>query len=320
MVKRYRRLKNSENIRKLVRGIHLNIDNFIYPLFIIEGDSIKQEIPSMPGQYRFSLDMLDSELDDLEKLGIRSLLLFGIPEQKDDKGTGAYDDDGIVQKAIRKIKSKTSFFTIITDVCMCEYTSHGHCGILDDNDIVKNDITVEHLGRIALSHARSGADIVAPSDMMDFRVSHIRSSLDSNGFSDIPIMAYSIKYSSAFYGPFRDAADSAPSFGDRQSYQMDYRRKNEGIMKAVDDIEQGADIVIVKPATSYLDIIQSLKNEVKVPIAAYHVSGEYAMIKAAGMNGWIDERRVVLESMTAIKRAGATIIITYFAKDIAKWL
>ena len=318
-MKRFRILRKNDSIRKLVRDISLNIDNFIYPVFVTEQNGVKEEINSMPGQYRYSPDMLEKELDGLYGLGIKNLLLFGIPVKKDELGCGAYDDNGIIQKTIRMLKKNSHDMTIFTDICMCEYTDHGHCGIVKDG-MVDNDATLEYLGKIALTHAASGADFVAPSDMMDGRVGFIRNVLDKNGFKEAGIMSYSIKYASSYYGPFREAAGSTPGFGDRKSYQMDFTRKKEALSKIKSDIDEGADIAIVKPALAYLDIISGVSDKIDIPLAAYNVSGEYSMIKAAATNGWIDEKKVVHENMIAMKRAGADIIISYHAKDIAKWL
>lgn len=315
---RSRRLRQNKLLREMVKNVHIHLEELIYPLFIEEGVNIKTEIPSMPYQYRYSIDRLDEELNELQKLGIKSLLLFGIPKIKDEIGSQAYDENGIVQKAIRYIKSNFPEFLIITDVCMCEYTSHGHCGILKNCD-VDNDITIELMAKIALSHAKAGADIVAPSDMMDGRIKKIRTILDSNGFINTPIMSYSVKYSSSYYGPFREAADSAPTFGDRKTYQMDYRNNKDFYKEVEADIQEGADFIMVKPALAYLDVINAIKD-INVPIVAYNVSGEYSMVKAGSEKGWIDEKGVVMENIYAIKRAGANLIITYHAKDIAKWL
>lgn len=318
MFTRTRRLRSSKTLRDMVRNVTLSIDEFIYPLFIEEGENIKEEIPSMPGQYRFSIDRLEDELKELKDLGIKALLLFGIPKEKDPVGSGAYAENGIVQNAIRYIKKNFPEFLIITDVCMCEYTSHGHCGILDGCDVV-NDITLEYLAKIALSHAQAGADIVAPSDMMDGRIQAMRTILDENGFTNLPIMAYSVKYASNYYGPFRDAADSAPSFGDRKTYQMDFRNSKEYYREVEADIEEGADFIMVKPALAYLDVIHALKD-LSLPLVAYNVSGEYSMVKAAAKNGWINEKGIVMENMYALKRAGVNLIITYHAKEIAQWV
>lgn len=315
---RSRRLRQNKLLREMVKNVHIHLEELIYPLFIEEGENIKSEIPSMPNQYRYSIDRLDEELNELQKLGIKSLLLFGIPKIKDEIGSQAYNENGIVQKAIRYIKSNFPEFLIITDVCMCEYTSHGHCGILKNCD-VDNDITIELMAKIALSHAKAGADIVAPSDMMDGRIKKIRTILDSNGFINTPIMSYSVKYSSSYYGPFREAADSAPTFGDRKTYQMDYRNNKDFYKEVEADIQEGADFIMVKPALAYLDVINAIKD-INVPIVAYNVSGEYSMVKAGAEKGWIDEKGVVMENIYAIKRAGANLIITYHAKDIAKWI
>lgn len=317
---RTRRLRKNSLIREMVKNVNLDISSLIFPLFITEGENIKTEIESMPNQYRYSLDRLNEELEELLKLGINSILLFGIPEHKDEVGSEAYADNGIVQKAIRQIrKDHGDKFLIITDVCMCEYTSHGHCGILHHHD-VENDITLEYLAKIALSHAKAGADIIAPSDMMDGRIEKIRTTLDENNFKDVSIMAYSVKYSSAYYGPFREAADSAPSFGDRKTYQMDFRSNNSFYREIEADIQEGADFVMIKPALAYLDVIKSVSDIVDLPVVAYNVSGEYSMVKAAAQNSWIDEEKIVMENMYALRRAGANIIITYHAKDIARWL
>jgi len=319
MFKRHRNLRKTTGIRKLVRDVYISVDDLVYPLFLEEGTGIKTEISSMPGQYRLSLDMLDEELNILNELGINSVLLFGIPLEKDSFGKEAYNDIGIVQEGIKHIKRHSPNMLVITDVCMCEYTSHGHCGIIDESGVI-NDITIEYMAKIALSHAKAGADIVAPSDMMDGRIKAIREILDENGFEELAIMSYSVKYASSFYGPFREAANSAPAYGDRKQYQMDYRFSIDAISEVRSDIEEGADIVIVKPALSYLDVIKKIKDTFEVPIVAYSVSGEYSMIKAGSLNGWIDEKNIVMEKTYALKRAGANIIITYFAKDIARYL
>jgi porphobilinogen synthase len=319
MFLRTRRTRSSKALRNLVKDIYLDLDSLIYPLFIEEGNGIKEEISSMPNQYRFSIDTLSEELKELEELGIKNLLLFGIPAKKDSVGSGAYAENGIVQEAIRFIKKEFPTFLIVTDVCMCEYTSHGHCGILSGHE-VNNDVTLGYLEQIAISHAKAGADIVAPSDMMDGRILAMREALDEAGFLNLPIMSYSIKYSSAYYGPFREAADSAPSFGDRKSYQMDFRRKKEFFREAEADILEGADILMVKPGLAYLDVLSNISQSVDVPVAVYNVSAEYSMVKAASEKGWIDEKAIVLENMYAFRRAGADIIITYHAKDIAKWM
>lgn len=316
---RTRRLRKNPSIRSMVRETKLSVDDFIYPLFIVEGENIKREISSMKGIYHFSVDRVLEEIKEVMDLGIKSILLFGIPNNKDNIGSEAYSSQGIIQRALREIKKKFPEIYIVTDVCMCEYTSHGHCGIVRDDGDVDNDETLPYLGKIALSHAEAGADMIAPSDMMDGRVEYIRKLLDENGFETIPIMSYSAKYASTFYGPFRAAADSAPAWGDRKTYQMDPANSNEAIREVMYDIEEGADIVMVKPALSYLDIIQRVKDNFNMPIAAYNVSGEYSMIKMAIENGIMGEE-VIMEVLTSIKRAGADIIISYFAKDVAKSL
>lgn len=317
--KRHRRLRRSPGIRSMVRETHLHPEDFIYPLFIAEGENKRNEVSSMPGVDQISLDLLKDELDELVSLGIQSVILFGVPDEKDDCGTGAYDDQGIVQKATRVIKEHAPEMLVVADTCLCEYTDHGHCGIVE-NGMILNDPSLELLVQTAVSQAKAGADMIAPSNMMDGFVVAIRKGLDENGFQDIPIMSYAVKYSSAFYGPFRDAANSAPQFGDRKTYQMDPANRLEALREAQSDMEEGADFLIVKPALSYLDIIRDVRNNFKVPVVAYNVSGEYSLIKAAAQNGWIDERATVLEMLTSIKRAGADIIITYFAKDAVKWL
>lgn len=320
MFTRTRRLRKNYLMREMVKNIYLDTKSLIYPLFVCEGENIKEEIVSMPNQFRFSLDKLNEELEELLVLGINSIILFGIPEHKDEVGSEGYSENGIVQRAVREIrKNFGDKFLIITDVCMCEYTSHGHCGILKEQE-VDNDETLKYLQKIALSHAKAGADIIAPSDMMDGRILAIREILDENNFKNIPIMAYSVKYSSAYYGPFRDAADSCPSFGDRKSYQMDFRSTNNFYREIEADTQEGADFVMVKPALAYLDVIKSVSEITDLPVVAYNVSGEYSMVKAAALNNWIDEKKIVLENMYALKRAGAEIIITYHAKDIARWL
>lgn len=316
---RPRRLRENNIIRSLVRETRINIESLIYPLFVTEGKGIKSEIPSMPGIYHLSIDCLLKELDEIQKLGINTVLLFGVTDIKDDLGSGAYCEGGIIQKALREAKKHFPDMIFIADVCLCSYTSHGHCGIVK-NGIVLNDESTELIVKASLSYADAGADIIAPSDMMDGRVREIRSALDMNNHSEKSIMAYSIKYASSFYGPFRDAAHSAPAFGDRKTYQMDFSNIKEAIREAELDISEGADIIMIKPALAYLDIIKEISSRFNVPVAAYSVSGEYSMIKAASYNGWINEKYAVIESITSIKRAGADIIITYFAKDIAKWL
>lgn len=316
---RLRDNRKNEAIRAKVRETHLQITDFIYPLFIEEGNNIRKEIVSMPGIYRYSLDRIKEELDEVVELGLKSVILFGIPLHKDAEGSESWNDEGIVQQAIRQIKKEYPNLQVVADVCFCEYTDHGHCGVLCNHD-VDNDLTLVNLRKQVLAQAKAGIDMVAPSGMMDFAVREIRDELDKNGFEHIPIMGYSVKYASAYYGPFRDAADSTPSFGDRRTYQMDAANRNEAIKEAQADVDEGAAILMVKPALSYLDIIRDLKNNFDLPIAAYNVSGEYAMIKAAGKNGWIDEQKVMMETLLSIKRAGADIIITYFAKEAAKLL
>jgi len=318
-IHRPRRLRKNEAIRRMVRETSLSPDNFIYPIFVTFGKGVKKEISSMPGCFQESVDEVVKSAKEVYSLGIPSVLIFGIPEYKDEIGSSAYDEHGVVQDAIRAIKDAVPELFVITDVCMCEYTSHGHCGIVKNGE-VQNDPTLEILSKEALSHVEAGADMVAPSDMMDGRVEAIRSALDEEGFSEIPIMSYAAKYASAFYGPFREAADSAPQFGDRRSYQMDPANRREALKEAALDIEEGADIVMVKPALAYLDIISDLKDAFDVPVAAYNVSGEYSLVKAAGKLGWINEQGVMLEMLTSIKRAGADLILTYFAKDTAKLL
>lgn len=319
LIKRPRRLRGGETLRKMVRETRMDKSSLIYPLFVMEGTGIQEEIPSMEGQYRYSLDRLPYKLEQLEKAGVSSIMLFGIPDHKDEIGSGAYAQDGIVQKALRSAKERFPEMYYVTDVCMCEYTSHGHCGVLCGHD-VDNDKTLELLAKTALSHAQAGSDMIAPSDMMDGRVAAIRKELDQGGFSNIPIMSYAVKYASAFYGPFRDAAGSAPAFGDRKSYQMDFHNRREGMKEALMDIEEGADIIMVKPAMSYLDMVSEISKAVNVPVAAYSVSGEYAMVKAAVKMGWIDEERIIGEMAVGAYRAGAQIYITYFAEEIAKMM
>ena len=316
---RTRRLRKTENIRRLVRENKLSVDDFIYPLFIEEGTGIETEIPSMPGINRYSLDTISKELDEVVALKIPAVLLFGIPSKKDDEGTETWNDNGIMQQAIRFIKKNYPSLYVITDVCFCEYTSHGHCGVIHDND-VDNDATLVNLAKQTVSHAKAGADMVAPSGMMDGAIAMMREALDNTGFANLPIMGYSVKYASGFYGPFREAVDSAPSFGDRRTYQMDPSNRDEGLREATFDDEEGADILMVKPALSYLDIIRDLKNNFDRPIACYNVSGEYSMVKAAAEKGWIDGEKVMMESLLSMKRAGADIIITYFAKEAARVL
>lgn len=316
---RTRRLRKTENIRRLVRENKLKIDDLIYPLFIEEGINIESEIVSMPEIKRFSLDRIGKELDEVVALDIPAVILFGIPTDKDEVGSETWNDEGVIQQAVRFIKKNYPNLYVITDVCFCEYTTHGHCGVIHDN-YVDNDATLPNIAKQVISHAKSGADMVAPSGMMDGMIDTIRQALDNTGFENLPIMSYAVKYSSAFYGPFRDAADSAPAFGDRKTYQMDPANRDEAMREATFDDQEGADILIVKPALSYLDIIRDLKNNFDKPIACYNVSGEYAMIKAAAEKGWIDGEKVMMESLLSMKRAGADIIITYFAKEVAKVL
>lgn len=317
LIQRPRRLRGSENLRKMVRETRMDKSSLIYPLFVKEGTGIEEEIPSMEGQFRYSVDRLPFELERLQNAGVNSIMLFGIPDHKDEVGSGAYDPNGIVQKALREAKKQFPDMYYITDVCMCEYTSHGHCGVLCGHD-VNNDATLELLAKTAVSHVEAGADMVAPSDMMDGRVRAIREALDASGHYGAPIMSYAVKYASAFYGPFRDAAGSAPSFGDRKSYQMDFHNRREGMKEALTDVEEGADIIMVKPAMSYLDMVSEVSKAVNVPVATYSVSGEYAMVKAAAKMGWIDEERIMCEMAVSAYRAGAQIYLTYYAKELAK--
>lgn len=319
MLKRGRRLRASSAIRNMVRETTLSTKDFIYPIFVVEGENIKNEISSMPGNYHYSVDRLNEVVKEVEESDIAGILLFGIPEHKDSCGSEAYNDNGVVQQAVRKIKELNKNLLVITDVCMCEYTSHGHCGIIHGND-VDNDETLEYLDKIAVSHAKAGADMVAPSDMMDGRIGSMRKALDENGFRKVSIMSYSAKYCSAFYGPFREAADSAPQFGDRKTYQMDPANRMEALRETKMDIDEGCDIIMVKPALSYLDVIRECRDNFDMPLAAYNVSGEYSMVKAAAKAGMIDEERVMMEILTSIKRAGADIIITYHALEAAKLL
>ncbi|OGQ86990.1 MAG: delta-aminolevulinic acid dehydratase [Deltaproteobacteria bacterium RIFOXYD12_FULL_56_24] len=316
---RGRRLRQNETFRALIRETSISPAHLVYPLFVMPGKGVREEVPSMPGVFRISVDQLAKEAKECMGLGVNSVILFGLPDKKDSKGSGAHAKDGIIQRAIKELKNTAPKLTVCTDVCLCEYTSHGHCGIMLD-EVVDNDSTLEVLARVALSHAQAGADMVAPSDMMDGRVGEIRAILDENNFSMVPIMSYAVKYASAFYGPFRDAAECAPQQGDRKSYQMDPANIREALREATLDVEEGADILMVKPAMAYLDVISRLRDEFDLPIAAYHVSGEYAMIKAAAANGWIDGEKVMHESLLSIRRAGADIIITYFAKDMARLL
>lgn len=316
---RLRRLRKTENIRRMVRENHVRKDELIYPIFVIEGENICNPIPSMPGICQYSVDRLSQEMDRVAAAGILSVLLFGIPAHKDEMGSGAYDENGVTQKAISFIKENYSDIVVIADVCLCEYTSHGHCGLVK-NSIILNDETLPLLARAAVSYARAGADIVAPSDMMDGRVKVIRQALDEEGFIDVPVMSYSAKFASCYYSPFRDAAHSAPGFGDRKTYQMDTANGREALREVAADLEEGADIVIAKPALGYMDVIKDISTHFNVPIAAYNVSGEYSMVKAAAMQGWIDEKKMVMENMVGLKRAGADMIITYHALDVAKWI
>jgi porphobilinogen synthase len=316
---RMRRLRKNEPMRRLFRETSLGEDDLIYPLFVIHGRGVRHEVESMPGVFQYSVDKLTREAKEIAALGINAVLLFGIPQEKDEVGSSAYQTDGVIQQAIRAIKKAAPGLLVITDVCLCEYTSQGHCGLVVDGD-VDNDKTLDLLARMALSHAEAGADIVAPSDMMDGRVKTIREALDKSGFVDLPIMSYAVKYASAFYGPFRDAAQSAPQFGDRRSYQMDSANVREALREAEQDVAEGADIIMIKPALAYLDVISKVRETFNHPVAAYNVSGEYSMVKAAASRGWIDERWVVMEILTSIKRAGADVIITYHAKDVARWL
>ncbi|WP_017352735.1 porphobilinogen synthase [Clostridium sp. VAP51] len=319
MIKRGRRLRATSAIRDMIRETTLNTKDFIYPIFVVEGENIKNEISSLPDNYHYSIDRLHEVIAEVEKANIAGVLLFGIPEHKDACGSEAYNDNGIVQQAVRKIKELNNELLVITDVCMCEYTSHGHCGIIHESD-VDNDETLEYLSKIAVSHAKAGADMVAPSDMMDGRIGFMRKALDDNGFKKVSIMSYSAKYCSAFYGPFREAAGSAPEFGNRKTYQMDPANRLEALRETEKDIEEGCDIIMVKPALPYLDVIRECRQNFNMPLAAYNVSGEYAMVKAAGKQGLIDEERIIMEILTSIKRAGADIIITYHALEAAKIL
>ncbi|HPF43808.1 MAG TPA: porphobilinogen synthase [Syntrophomonadaceae bacterium] len=316
---RMRRLRSSENIRRLVRETSLSVDDFIYPLFVVSEENVKRPINSMPGIWQFSVDKLAVEIEEIVSLGIKAVLLFGLPDYKDNIGSASWQDEGVVQRAIREIKTLAPDLLVIGDVCLCEYTDHGHCGYIENNR-VDNDRTLELLGKQAVSYAKAGCDIIAPSDMMDGRIGYIREKLDNNDFKDTIIMSYAAKYASAFYGPFREAADSAPQFGDRRAYQMDAANVREALREVKLDIEEGADIVMVKPALAYLDVLRAVKDEFHFPTAAYNVSGEYSMIKAAALKGWIDEERVMMEVLTSMKRAGADMIITYFAKDAARLL
>lgn len=317
--RRFRRLRHNPIVRDMVRETRLHPSDLIYPLFVIHGSNIKNPVASMPGVYQMSVENIVEECKEIRDLGIPAVILFGIPEEKDATGSDCYSEDGIIQTAIRAIKKEVSDLVIISDICLCEYTSHGHCGVLDGEKIL-NDETVDILAKSALTHVEAGTDMIAPSDMMDGRVLAIRETLDDNGYTDIPIMSYAAKYASGYYGPFRDAAEGAPKFGDRKSHQMDIGNQNEAIREAEEDVFEGADIIMVKPALAYLDVIYRVKRELEVPTAAYQVSGEYSMIKAAAEKGWLDHDKVMLESLNAIKRAGADMILTYFAKDVVKFL
>lgn len=316
---RPRRLRTSNVLRKMVRETRMDPASLIYPMFVMDGENKAEEISSLPGQFRYTTDRMSEELERLEKAGVNNIMLFGIPEAKDEAGSGAYADDGIVQRALRQATADFPDLYFMTDVCMCEYTSHGHCGVLD-GEYVDNDRTLELLAKTALSHVKAGSKMVAPSDMMDGRVAAIRKCLDDEGYVNIPIMSYAVKFASAFYGPFREAADSAPSFGDRKSYQMDYHNRREALKEAMLDVEEGADIIMVKPAMSYLDLVREVHDITDVPIATYSVSGEYAMVKAAAQKGWIDEEAIMCEMATAAFRAGADIYITYYAKELAQFM
>ncbi|WP_379965794.1 porphobilinogen synthase [Ectobacillus sp. sgz5001026] len=316
---RHRRLRQSANMRALVRETHLHTEDFIYPIFVVEGEKIRNPIQSMPGIDQLSIDLLQEEMQEVVDLGIKSVIVFGIPDDKDDVGSSAYCSHGIVQKAISEIKAHFPELVVIADTCLCEYTDHGHCGVIEDG-VILNDESLELLAKTAVSQAKAGADIIAPSNMMDGFVAAIRQALDENGFTNVPIMSYAVKYSSAHYGPFRDAANSSPKFGDRKTYQMDPANRLEALREADSDVQEGADFLIVKPALSYLDIIRDVRNNVDLPIVTYNVSGEYSMVKAAALNGWINEKEIVLEQLISMKRAGADLIITYFAKDAARWL
>ena len=323
MTERPRRLRSTPGLRKMVRETRVDASSLIYPMFVTDGSGRVEEIEALPGQNRYTVDMTDKKIEQLLNAGVSSIMLFGIPEHKDELGTQAYAEDGIIQRAVSHIKEHYPEMYVITDVCMCEYTSHGHCGMLHEccgHYDVDNDSTLELLQKVAVSQVRAGSDMVAPSDMMDGRVRAIRESLDAAGFSNTPIMSYAVKYASSFYGPFREAAGSAPAFGDRKSYQMDFHNRREGIKEALLDVEEGADIIMVKPALAYLDIVRQVRDHIHHPVAVYNVSGEYAMVKAAAKNGWIDEKRIVMETLLSMKRAGADIIITYHAMDVARWL
>ncbi|MFD2926121.1 porphobilinogen synthase [Halobacillus naozhouensis] len=317
--KRHRRLRKTESMRSLVRETYLHKEDLIYPIFVVEGSGVKNAVASMPGVHQVSLDYLAEEMTELEHLGVRSVIVFGVPNEKDAVGTQAYHNEGIVQQAIRYIKKEHTSLTVIADTCLCQYTDHGHCGVIRNGDIA-NDESLELITKTAVTQAEAGADVIAPSNMMDGFVAAIRKGLDEAGYSQIPVMSYAVKYASAFYGPFRDAAHSSPQFGDRRAYQMDPANRLEALREAESDIEEGADFLIVKPALSYLDIMRELKDRYHLPLVAYNVSGEYSMIKAAAQNGWVNEQEIVLEKLTSMKRAGADLIVTYFAKDVARYL
>jgi porphobilinogen synthase len=319
MLIRMRRLRQKPALRRLVRETHLTLDDLIYPVFVVEGHGVVQPVQAMPGVNRYSVDTLPRLLDRVVELGVPGIILFGVPDTKDDRATAAYDPDGVVQRAVATVKARYPDLLVITDVCLCAYTDHGHCGLVEKG-VILNDPSVELLARTALSHARAGADMVAPSDMMDGRIGAIRELLDAEGYVHLPIMSYAAKYASAFYGPFREAAGSAPQFGDRRTYQMDPANVAEALREVALDLEEGADIVMVKPALAYLDVIRRVKETFGVPVAAYNVSGEYSLVKAVAARGWVDERALVLEMLTGMKRAGADIILTYFALDVARWL
>ncbi|HET7522452.1 MAG TPA: porphobilinogen synthase [Bacillales bacterium] len=317
--KRHRRLRSSAKMRNMVRETSIQTDDLIYPLFVTDGVNKKEEVSSMPGIYQWSLDRLDEELETVAGLGIPAVLLFGVPEDKDEVGSSAYDENGIVQRATAHIKQHFPSLLVVADTCLCEFTDHGHCGVIDNGEIV-NDASLDLLTKTAVSQARAGADMIAPSNMMDGFVAAIRRGLDESGFENVPVMSYAVKYASAFYGPFREAAESAPAFGDRKTYQMDPANRLEAIREAQSDVEEGADFLMVKPALPYLDVVRELRDRFPLPLVTYNVSGEFSMIKAAAANGWVDERNIVLEAVTSMKRAGADLIITYFAKEVAEWL
>ncbi|MGG0656748.1 porphobilinogen synthase [Rummeliibacillus pycnus] len=318
--KRHRRLRQSATMRAMVKETYLHKEDFIYPIFVIDGENIKNPVNSMPGVYQFSLDRLGEEMDEVVSLGIPSVILFGLPAEKDEVGTQAFHDHGIVQEATRFVKKNYPDIVVVADTCLCEFTSHGHCGVVSEDEKILNDPSLDILAKTAVSQAQAGADIIAPSNMMDGFVAAIRKGLDEAGFEDVPIMSYAVKYASAYYGPFRDAADGAPKFGDRKTYQMDPSNRYEAMREATSDVEEGADFLIVKPALSYLDIVRDVRNNYDLPVVAYNVSGEYAMVKAAALNGWVDEKQIVLETLTGMKRAGADLIITYHAKDAVRWM